>query len=206
MHVPDKRNTEVAVAYFKPFVGIYQGCKSVLDLGSGQGHFLEMLRESGVRAMGVEMDAELCRLAREKQLNVVNGDIFDFLQNAEESLYDGCFASHIVEHFLPSRVKEMFSLVHRCLKPGSPFVVITPNMANMRRAVGDFWRDPTHVRPYPISALSKLLGSDHWQIVTSGECSDRKPSLRRKLIYGLRNLFLGRYWVGDDVYVVARRF
>ena len=205
MHIPDKRRLEVAEAYFRPFMKVFNGCSSVVDLGSGQGYFLEMLRDAGIPATGVELEPDLCRSARQRRLSVINEDVFEFLRNADPEAYDGCLASHIVEHCPPSRVKEMFSLVYELLKPGSPLVVITPNIANIRRAVGDFWRDPSHVRPYPISALSKLLGPGCWDVMESGEHSDRPPSLRRKIVYAVRNVLIGRYWAGDDVYIIVRK-
>jgi hypothetical protein len=119
--------------------------------------------------------------------------------------YDGASTSHIVEHFLPVQIEELFALLYAATKPGSPLVIITPNIANMRRAVGDFWRDPTHVRPYPVSALSKLLRRTGWEVAESAEYTDRVPSIGRSITYAIRNALLGRYWVGDDLYVIARR-
>jgi hypothetical protein len=110
-----------------------------------------------------------------------------------------------VEHFTPTDVERLFKLLHPVLKPGAKMVILTPNIANLRRAVGDFWRDPTHVRPYPVSALSKLLRRSGWEVVDSGEYTDRKPSLGRSLIYAFRNALFGRYWCGDDLFVIARR-
>jgi len=205
MHVPDKREREVARRYFAPFIGIFKDCGSVLELASGQGYFLDMLKEAGINATGLELDNGLCETAVQRRLNIINKDIFEFLKEAEPGKYDGCFASHIVEHMLPVQVEEMLGLLYKALNPGSPLVIITPNMANIRRSTGDFWRDPSHVRPYPVSALSKLLKRQGWEMVDSGEHSDRPPSIRRKLVYGLRNLLLGRYWAGDDVYVVAKK-
>jgi SAM-dependent methyltransferase len=205
MHVPDPREYEVAMRYFRPFAKYFRDCRRVLDVASGQGHFLQILKEAGVGAEGVEVDADLCALTRSKGLKVTQGNFFEFLKRAPAESYDGASASHIVEHFLPLQVEELFTLLQRALKPGAPLVVITPNIANMRRAVGDFWRDPTHVRPYPVSALSKLLRRTGWEVVESDEYTDRKPSLRRSIIYGIRNALLGRYWVGDDLYVIARR-
>ena len=114
-------------------------------------------------------------------------------------------ASHIVEHMLPERVEELLGLLHRALKPGNPLVILTPNIANLRRAVGDFWRDPTHVRPYPVSALEKLLRRTGWQLAESFEYTDRRPSVFRSIVYAVRNKLIGRYWGGDDLVVVARR-
>ena len=58
---------------------------------------------------------------------------------------------------------------------------------------------------YPVPALSILFEGAGWDITASGECTDRKPSLRRAISYALRNSLIGRYWCGDDLYVVASR-
>jgi len=205
MHVPDLREREVARRYFQPFLGRFNGCKAILDVASGQGHFLELLKEAGLNGTGVELDAELSERSQAKGLKVINESFFDYLKAVAPGTYDGANVSHIVEHFTPVQVEELFRLLQNAIKPGGPMVILTPNIANMRRAVGDFWRDPTHVRPYPISALSKLLRRTGWEIVDSGEYTDRKPSIGRAIIYALRNALLGRYWCGDDVFVVARR-
>jgi O-antigen chain-terminating methyltransferase len=205
MHIPDPREHEVAARYFKPFVEYFRGCERVLDVASGQGHFLELMHEAGIHAEGIEVDAELCRLTRGKGLKVTQGDFFEFLRAAPPAAYDGASASHIVEHFLPVQVEELFGLIQRVARPNAPLLVVTPNIANMRRAVGDFWRDPTHVRPYPISALSKLLRRTGWEVEKAEEYTDRKPSLGRAIKYAVRNALFGRHWVGDDLYVLARR-
>jgi len=205
MHIPDPREYEVAMRYFRPFVDYFRGCRRVLDVASGQGHFLQILKEAGIHAEGIELDGKLCKLTRDKGLAVTQGNFFEFLKAAPAESYDGASASHIVEHFFPIQVEELFALLHQALKPGSPLVVITPNIANIRRAIGDFWRDPTHVRPYPVSALSKLLRRTGWEVVKSDEYTDRRSSVRRSIIYSIRNALLGRYWVGDDLFVIARR-
>jgi len=205
MHIPDPREREVARRYFAPFLKYFQGRRAVVDIASGQGHFLEMLREAGIPATGVELDKDLALACQHRGLNIVQGSFFDYLKNAPPGAHDAAHVSHIIEHFTPQQVEELFSLLHQVLPEGAPMVILTPNIANIRRAVGDFWRDPTHVRPYPISAVSKLLRRTGWEVVESGEHTDRKPSLLRSLSYALRNALFGRYWVGDDVFVIARR-
>jgi len=205
MHIPDARNRELARRYFQPFIPRFQNCRAVVEIASGQGHFLEMLKEAGIPATGIELDQELCGIARGKGLPVTQGDFFELLGKSAPGSYDGAMASHIVEHFPPVRVEELFTLLRQALKPGSPLVVVTPNIAYIRSAVGDFWRDPTHVRPYPIQALSKLFARTGWEVVASGEHVKRGPSLLRAIKYGLRNLIFGRFWVNDDIFVVAKR-
>jgi len=92
------------------------------------------------------------------------------------------------------------SLVHNALQLDAALLIIIDDITNIRRAVGDFWCDPTHVQPYPVSALSKLLRRTGLEIVT-----DRKPSVGCSIAYAIRNALLGRYWVGDDLYAIARR-
>jgi O-antigen chain-terminating methyltransferase len=205
MHVADARDREIAQRYFQPFVGRFAGCSRVLEIASGQGFFLDMLRAAGIGATGVEADAALCEQVRARGLEVVNANFFEFLRENSSGNFDGVMASHIVEHFLPVQVEELLALLAGAAKPGSPLVILTPNIANLRRAVGDFWRDPTHVRPYPVSALSKLLRRTGWEVAESFEYTDRRPSLYRAFIYGIRNLLIGRYWGGDDLCVIARR-
>ncbi|MEG3637841.1 class I SAM-dependent methyltransferase [Magnetococcus sp. PR-3] len=205
MHIPDHRDREVAQRYFKPFIPHFQNCKNVLEVASGQGFFLEEMVAANIPAQGLELDKELCKSMQARDLPIEQGDLFERLANHTGPAFDGCMASHIVEHFLPEQVDRMLGLLHGVTSEGGVLVLITPNMANLRRASGDFWRDPTHVRPYPVSALSKLLQRNGWEVVSHGEHTDRVFSLKRKVIYGLRNLLLGRYWGGDDLYVVARR-
>jgi len=204
MHIPDRRDEKIAKRYFDPFIEMFVGKKKVLELASGQGFFLKMLKDAGIESLGVEVDSSLCHNAKSLGLNVVRANLFDYLK-ATKDKFDGCFASHIVEHFLPSDVQELFRLVHEVIEPGGILIIVTPNIANLRRAVGDFWRDPTHVRPYPISALNKLLEQTGWSVIKSGYHTDRPFSLRRTMVYYIRNLLIGHYWTGDDLYVVAER-
>ena len=199
------RSRNLARRYFQPFLGRFRGCQKLLDIASGQGHLLELLKESGIGALGVELDRDLFEQSKAKGLNVVNADLFEFLAKTAPETYDGAVASHIVEHFPPQRVEELLRLLAPAVKPGSLLLVLTPNIAHVRSAAGDFWRDPTHVRPYPVQALAKLLVRTGWRMVEGGEHAKHAPSLGRALKYGFRNLLFGRLWAKDDVYALASR-
>jgi O-antigen chain-terminating methyltransferase len=131
MHIPDPRECEVAMRYSQPFVEYFLGCQRVIDVASGQGHFLQILKEAGVNAEGVEVDSDLCALTRGKGLKVTQGNFFELLKTVPAGSYDGASASHIVEQFLPVQVEELFALLHRALKMDALLVVITPNIANI---------------------------------------------------------------------------
>lgn len=204
MHVPDTREREAARRYFRPFLKYFVGRRAVLDIGSGQGHFLELLKEAGIKAVGVEVDASLCAACRQKGLEVVEADVFAYLRSLAPSTFDAAHLSHLVEHFAPREVLQLFGQLHRALSLDAVLVILTPNIANIRRAVGDFWRDPSHVRPYPVPAISRLLQATGWEVVESGEHASPSPALTRRIKYAIRNTLFGRYWCGEDVYVVAR--
>jgi len=154
---------------------------------------------------GVEIDPELCAQMQRRGLAVHQQDFFEFLEASPDAYFDGCMAAHIVEHFMPSDVIRLLTLLHRTMSDGAPLVIVTPNIANLRKAAGDFWRDPTHVRPYPFQALEKLFKMTGWQLIDAGEHSDRSPSISLKMRYLMRNALFGKYWVGEAVFAVAEK-
>ena len=206
MHVPDPRDQEVAYRYFSPFVERFRDCTSVLDVASGRGFFFDLMKDAGTPATGIEFDAELVESSNARGLSVEQADFFEYLPGVSPNKFDGVHVSHIIEHFTPAQVERLFALLRPAMKKNALLIIITPNPANIRRMVGDFWRDPTHVRPYPTSAIKKLLlRTGSWEVLEEAEYTDRKPSLIRNFVYAVRNAFLGKYWVGDDVYLVARK-
>ena len=45
--------------HLRPFVAYFAGCRHVIDLGSGEGTFLQLLREQGIATTGVDNDPDL---------------------------------------------------------------------------------------------------------------------------------------------------
>ena len=62
------------------YVDLFAGLAPVVDLGCGRGEFLELLRERGVAARGVEGNAQAVATCRAKGLDVSEGDLVDFLR------------------------------------------------------------------------------------------------------------------------------
>ena len=204
MHIPDQRKETSVRTNFAPFVRTFAAKSRVLDVACGQGFILQMLKEANIEGVGIEFDDQLVAEARSAGLNVSQAEMFQYLQSTEEK-FNGCIASHIVEHFPPPKVLELLQLMSRVVDEGGKLIIITPNIADLRRAVGDFWRDPTHVRPYPIEALDKLLTRSGWKKIASGYHSDKRFNLPRTIVHSIRNMLIGHYWRGEDLYVVARK-
>jgi O-antigen chain-terminating methyltransferase len=152
------RGDEAYVAETQKFyLPQFQSCQRVLDLGCGRGEFLELLREQGVAAAGVDLDADAVAACAEKKLNVVQADLFRYLAEQPEESFDGVFCAHVVEHLPAGRLPAFVSQVARALKPRGLVAVETPNPDCLAIFAGDFYLDPTHNRPVPSSLLHFLF-------------------------------------------------
>lgn len=153
-----------ARAFYLPF---FEGCRSVLDIATGRGEFLDVLREAGIPASGVDLDPLMIRTARAAGHDVTEGDAFEFLR-AREGAADGVFSAHFIEHLPSERVIELFALAVRALRPGGRFVVCTPNAASLPTLQRQFWWDATHVRMYDVDLLRFLAAEAGLVEVTGG--------------------------------------
>jgi len=130
----------------------FQACDRVLDLGCGRGEFLEMMREAGVEARGIDQSEESVALCRQKGLTVEQADLFVYLQNLPDRSLGGVFCSQVIEHLPPFRLPEMIKLVSSKLSRDGLLAIETPNPECLAIFASHFYLDPTHTRPVP-SAL-----------------------------------------------------
>ncbi len=139
------------------FAPIFRGRRRVLDVGSGRGTFLEVAREQAIGAYGIEPDARLAQLCRDKGLEVHEVDAEEHLRSLADRSIDGVFARHVAEHIEPGALVEILRQCRRVLAPGAPIVMITPNVATLTVGAHTFWRDPSHRRPIPPELFEFLL-------------------------------------------------
>jgi SAM-dependent methyltransferase len=131
------------------YVAYFEGAAPVVELGSGRGEFLGLLGERGISAYGVDSDEGMVQSARAAGCRVVLGDARAHLQDSVEAgSVGGVFAAHFLEHLDPADVERVTAGVRRALRPGGVFVTALPNPACLAVLCYDFWKDPTHVRPY----------------------------------------------------------
>lgn len=131
------------------FLDLFRGRKRVVDLGSGRGTFLQLMRDNGVGAYGVDLDERMIATARQRGLEVVEGDAVEHLATLAEASVDGLYARHLAEHILPGELVRVLRECRRVLAPGSPIVFVTPNPRTLSVGAHTFWMDPGHVRPIP---------------------------------------------------------
>jgi O-antigen chain-terminating methyltransferase len=125
-----------------------------LDLGCGRGEWLQLLKEHGIQAHGVDLDADMLAAAQALSLSVRQADAIQAL----EAIPDGCIAVlsafHLVEHLPFESLQKLVTQAHRVLVPGGLLIMETPNPDNMQVATSNFYLDPSHIKPIPSKLLS----------------------------------------------------
>jgi SAM-dependent methyltransferase len=158
----------------RPRVQFFRGCRKVLDLACGPGVFLELLKEAGIQAMGVDRNEEIVKKARLKDLEVIQADIFDYLEKVEGG-YEGIFCSHLLEHLSFDRVVRLIELIAKRLDPEGVLVFVLPNPGSIRLHLFGFWRDPEHVRFYTGNLIASVC--QHYGLRVEYSNEEETPNL-----------------------------
>jgi len=140
---------------------------TIIDVGFGQGYFLDAAREAGRTGIGVDRDAGLVQAALNRGLAAHCADVRDLPALLPERA-DGFVAQHLVEHLTPSEARSLLADLARLVRPGGTGLLVTPNYRDWRVASEWFWHDPTHVRPYTAGTVRELLSADEWRLVDEG--------------------------------------
>lgn len=188
------------------------GCQRVLDLGSGRGLFLELLRKVGVTGVGVDGSAEVVAEVKSRGYEVHHADVLQFLREAHArgDRYDGVFCSHLIEHLPGDVAVEMMTLLGKTVRPGGRMIVVTPNIAQPLVASRGFWLDLTHVRPYPRLLIEAMAEASGFRVVRSFDDRGtlvpygRSPTAAWQLAKDVARYGLGAL-TGLDAVVVADR-
>jgi tRNA (cmo5U34)-methyltransferase len=131
-----------------------------LDLGTGDGRLLGLVRTCHPDAAGVGLDLSIPMLERargrfadEKLIELSLGDLADPLLLAdmfERETFDAVVSGLAIHHLEDARKRDLFSEIHGLLRPGGVFVNLdlvtsdTPALhERFRRAIGRVQDDPT---------------------------------------------------------------
>jgi O-antigen chain-terminating methyltransferase len=152
---------ERAEAYAADFAGR----QDVLDIGCGRGEFLDVLRERGISARGVDLNDEMAALCRDRGLDVAAGDALEYLLAQPDGSLGGLFAAQVVEHLEPGYLMRLLDAAYHKLRPGSKIVLETINAACWYAFFSSYIRDLTHVRPLHPETLQYLLVASGFQRV-----------------------------------------
>ena len=160
----------------------FEGGENIVDIGCGRGEFLELLRERGIKARGVDLDLDMVLLCRDKGLDVVREDAFAYLGALPDESAGGVFAAQVIEHLPPRRVIELVKLCHLKLAPGSVLILETPNPKCLMVFAESFYKDPSHVQPAHPDSMQFVLEATGFHDVELRFSAPVEPSMKIPLL------------------------
>ena len=128
----------------------------VADLGCGRGEFLDLLRDAGIVAVGVEINAVDVEECKRRGHQVFDADLFDWLEQQDDASLGGIFMAQVIEHLPPNDWQRFIELAARKLAAGGRVVVETINPESLYAMARAYVIDPTHVRPVHPELLAFL--------------------------------------------------
>ena len=159
-------------ASFADYAPQFEGAADVLDAGCGRGEFLEILRDQGISATGVDINPEMVAQCRARGLQVVEGDLLAHLASLPDASLGGLFAAQVVEHLEPAYLLKFIDTAFLKLRPGARIVLETINVASWSAFFQSYVRDITHVRPLHPETLAYLVTAGGFQ---NAEVAYRSP-------------------------------
>lgn len=143
----------------EPYIAWGGKMPPVIDVGCGRGEFLEMCRESQIPAKGFDTNERSVADLRSRGFDVSLGSLPGCLDDLGAGSAGSILASHVVEHLPTELLVATFASAHRALGPGGYLMIETPNAQSISMSAAEFWRDPTHLAPRHVGALT-LIGRE----------------------------------------------
>jgi len=132
---------------------------SVLDLGCGRGEWLELLRNEGYTARGVDWNRFLVEDCRARQLEVEQGDALEHLGGVPDASVAAVTAFRLAEQLPFRKLVRLLDEITRVLETGGVAILETPNPDNVLVGARDFYRIPGRRHPIPSGTLRFLVES-----------------------------------------------
>jgi len=195
-----KSRQRVYLPFVEPLRSIYSDAKAI-DLGCGRGEWLELLKESGFDAQGIDLDDGMLAACRALGLNVATADAVTALKALPDQSQVVVSGFHIAEHIEFSDLQTLVQEALRVLKPAGLLILETPNPENIVVGTTNFYLDPTHHRPIPsqlLSFLPEYYGFSKVKVIGLQE----DKGLLGKSWLSLRDVLAG---VSPDYAVVAQK-
>jgi SAM-dependent methyltransferase len=154
------------VRLYRELVG--EGARRLLDVGCGNGRFLELLRDfgpDGWTLVGTDFDAAAAAECAERGFETHVTRVEDF--RGGEATFDGVIMLQLIEHVDdPGQICER---VFRLLRPGGCFIIETPNLAGIdyrlfRKRWWGHYHFPRHWNLFSTAAIRQLLEERGFEI------------------------------------------
>ena len=134
-------------AYVRDIVPLRDQSLPLLDIGCGRGEWLELLRDHGVPAYGVDTNEAFVKANVERRLDARVADALEHLRDVPESSLAAITAFHVIEHLEVETFLDLVDSALRALRPEGLLILETPNPTNLTVGASTFYIDPTHAKP-----------------------------------------------------------
>ena len=131
----------------------------ILDVGCGRGELLQVLKQAGIEAYGIDSNVLRVSACQERDLSALQIDARSHMESVQASSLGAVTAIHVVEHWAIDELVRFVDLCMRAIKPGGKMIFETPNPENLMVASLSFYLDPRHRRPLPPDLLKFILAS-----------------------------------------------
>ena len=173
-----------------------------LDVGCGRGEFLVACREASITARGVDLNERSVADLRARGFDVALAGIPECFGNAGDGSLGSILAMHVVEHLPVEALFALFREARRVLKTGGLLMIETPNAESIAISATDFWRDPTHLAPRHVAALTVLAREHGFEIAEVRAVHELPEGLRipmlesdapelQRVIHAINDRFFG---------------
>jgi SAM-dependent methyltransferase len=119
----------------------------ILDVGCGRGEWLELLRESGYTARGLDLNRVMIEQCHLRGLEGIESDVMAYLQSLPSNSLGAVTGFHIIEHLPFEVLIKLLDEAVRVLHSGGLVIFETPNPENLLVGACNFYSDPTHRNP-----------------------------------------------------------
>jgi len=161
---------------FKKYLKYIKKGWRVLDIGCGRGEFLELLKQRGISAYGIDINPEMIKRCKEKNLDVQQEEAIKHLSTVSEESIGFIMCSHVIEHIPFHLWVELLKLSKRALISDGILIIETLNPRSFYAMMEWYWKDPTHRHPvYPdyLNYLLKYIGFKEITISYFDEVSEQ---------------------------------
>lgn len=176
----------------------------ILDVGCGRGEWLELLKEEGFAASGIDVNRLAVEQCGRQQLDAREADAIGHLQTLPDGSLNCITAFHLMEHLPLQTLVHFLDESLRTLRTDGVLIIETPNPENFIVGSCNFYFDPTHRNPLPQLTMRCILESRGFGRL---ETIELRPMIAEK-IKGDDELTrrFNRYFYGPmDYAIVARK-
>lgn len=150
---------ELQHEYLNDVADLKDGSAPIVDIGCGRGEWLELLKDHGIPAYGIDLNRTFVEANQARGLDVRLGDAVEHLESVPEGSIGAVTGFHIAEHLEFPLLVRLVDAARGALRPGGVLLLETPNPTNVIVGSSAFYIDPTHRNPLHPDLMEFLLSS-----------------------------------------------